>query len=296
MSDVVIVTKNLTKYYGKHRGVEGLDIEVKKGEVFGYLGPNGAGKTTTIRLLLDFIRSSAGSAKIFGLDSRADSVKIKRQVGYLPGELHLYENLTGVGLLKFLASLRGRVDWEFIEQLAGRLKANLSQKIKSMSHGNRQKIGIIAAFMHRPKLLILDEPTAGLDPLMQHEFYHLVEGIKRAGNTVFMSSHIMPEVEKICDRVGFIRDGQLVEVQDVETLKERAPRPLEVLFAKPVSLKDFEAVVGVKDIKIEGAILRCTVIGSLDSFVKKIAEFEVVNIASQEPNLEDIFMTYYGEQ
>ncbi len=204
MDDMVIRTEGLTKFYGRQRGVIDVNMEVQRGEVFGYLGPNGAGKTTTIRLLLDFIRPTRGRATIFALDTHKHSRDIRRRIGHLPGELALYENLTGAELLRYTGHLRGGVEWKFVEELAARLECNLSQPIRSLSHGNKQKIGVIQAFMHKPELFILDEPTIGLDPLMQQEFYRLIAEVKAEGRTVFLSSHILPEVERVCDRVAII--------------------------------------------------------------------------------------------
>jgi ABC-2 type transport system ATP-binding protein len=293
-SDFVISTSELTKYYGKHCGIEAINFEVKKGEVFGYLGPNGAGKTTTIRILLDFLRPSNGSAAIFGLDSRRDSIETRKRIGYLPGELSMYGNLTGLELLRFVANLRGGVDLAYALEHAKRMDCDLTRRLKTLSHGNRQKIGLIQAFMHRPELIILDEPTIGLDPLMQQEFYHLIEDARNEGRTVFLSSHILPEVERVCDRVGIIRSGKLAAVETVETLKSRAIRRLEIHFARNVSPEGFAAITGVQDLIINDNILKCTVVGSLDALVKSAARYEVVNIISHEPSLEEVFLTYYG--
>ncbi|HEY4694845.1 MAG TPA: ABC transporter ATP-binding protein [Candidatus Nanoarchaeia archaeon] len=294
--EIAISTKNLTKYYGKNRGVIDLTFQVYKGEVFGFLGPNGAGKTTTTRLLLDFMHPSSGSAEIFSLDSHQKSTQIKEFIGYLPGELHLYDSMTGNDFLAFMASFRKGVDWTFVFNLASRLKADLKIQIRKLSHGNKQKIGLITAFMHKPKILILDEPTMGLDPLMQQEFYKLVNEVCDQGTTFFVSSHNLPEVERICDRVGIIREGRLVVVEDIANLRKRALRPLEVHFAKPIESKDFEKIAGVKDISIQNSILRCTVVGSLDSFIKQLAKYEVVNLISAEPNLEEIFLAFYKQE
>jgi ABC-2 type transport system ATP-binding protein len=232
--DLVVSTSNLTKYYGKQCGIEAINLEVRKGEVFGYLGPNGAGKTTTIRILLDFIRPSIGSANLFGFDSRIDSVETRCRIGYLPGELSMYGNLNGYELLHYVASLRGNVELNYAIELAKRMDCDLTRHLKTLSHGNRQKLGLIQAFMHKPQLIILDEPTIGLDPLMQQEFYRLIEEARNDGRTVFLSSHILPEVERVCDRVGIIRAGKLAAVESVETLKSRAVRRLEIHFARNV--------------------------------------------------------------
>ena len=294
-NSAVIVSSGLTKNYGKHRGIDSVNLEVKPGEVFGYLGPNGAGKTTTIRILLDFIRPTHGSVSIFGLDSRRGSIEVRRRTGYLPGEQSLYGNLTGHELLDFVANLRGGVDRQYVAHMAKRLDCDLTRHIRTLSHGNRQKVGLIQAFMHQPELIILDEPTAGLDPLVQQEFYHLVAEAKAAGRTIFLSSHILPEVERVCDRVGIIREGKLVAVETVETLKSRAVRRLEIHFARAVPQTGFAAIAGVRDVVVQNGVLTCTVIGSLDALVKAAAQFEVTNIVSHEPSLEEVFLTYYGE-
>ncbi|MEN6574641.1 ABC transporter ATP-binding protein [Methanobacterium aggregans] len=294
MSQSVISTKNLTKFYKKDPGVLDLNLEVFEGEVFGYLGPNGAGKTTTIRLFLDFIRPTSGSAEIFGRDSHTEGLKIREKIGYLPGELSIYSHLTGKEFLRYMASLRGGADWEFIGELASRLKSDLSKGMGSMSHGNKQKIGLIQAFMHQPELLILDEPTMGLDPLVQQEFYKMVREVKRDGRTVFLSSHIMPEVERICDRVGIIRRGKMVAVEKIVDLKERRLRHLEIHFAEDLTPEAFEGVPGIYDVQVQGKILECSVSGSMDPLIKRISNFEVLNILSHEPSLEEVFLTYYS--
>jgi ABC-2 type transport system ATP-binding protein len=269
---VVIHTENLTKFYGKNRGVIDLNLEVLQGEVFGFLGPNGAGKTTTIRTLLDFIRPTRGSATIFGLDTRRDSLRIRKRTSYMLAELALYENMTGAEFLRHFAHLRGGVDWRFVQELAERLKSDISQPIHSLSRGNRQKIGLIQAFMHQPELLILDEPTSGLDPLI----------------------HIMPEIERVCDRVGIIREGRLITVEHVAKLKERALRRLEIRFAAPVSDEAFAGLPGVSEVHIENNVFHCTVMGSLDPLIKAVARLPVVDLISHQPSLEEVFMTYYG--
>jgi len=294
VKETVIRAESLTKYYGKQRGIIDLDLEVQEGEVFGFLGPNGAGKTTTIRTLLDFIRPTGGSATVLGLDSRRFSRELRRRIGYLPGELSLYENMTGADLLHHFSYLRGGVDWTYAQQLATRLDCNLSRPIKTLSQGNKRKVGLIQAFMHKPELFILDEPTIGLDPLVQLEFYRLVAEAKAEGSTVFLSSHNLPEVERVCDRVGIIRQGRLVAVENVATLKSRALRRLEIHFGAPVPRDRFTNVAGVRDLVVEDSVLHCTVVGTMDSLIKTAAQFEVVNIVSHEPSLEEIFLAYYS--
>jgi ABC-2 type transport system ATP-binding protein len=294
-NEIIIQTTKLTKFYGKQRGIEEVELSVQQGEVFGYLGPNGAGKTTTIRTLLDFIRPTGGSAAIFGLDAREHSVAIHQRTGYLNGELALYENMTGEDLLKYLGNLRGGLDWKFVQQLAERFQCDLPRKVQGLSLGNKQKLGLLQAFMNKPELIILDEPTNGLDPLMQHEFYDLLTETKKEGRTIFLSSHILPEVEKVCDRVGIIREGRLVTVENIEEMKAHAVRKLEIVFAGPVPEEKFVSVPGVHDIVVQGNVLTCSVVGSLDALVKAAAGYEVSNIISHEPTLEEIFMTYYNE-
>jgi ABC-2 type transport system ATP-binding protein len=293
-NNTVIMAEGLTKYYGKQRGVIDLTLDVKQGEVFGFLGPNGAGKTTTIRTMLDFIRPTQGRATLMGLDSRAESVAIHKRIGYVPGELTLYDNMTGAQFLRYMANLRGGVEWKIVDTMAQRLNADLSRKIKGLSHGNKRKIVLIQAFMHRPDLIILDEPTSGLDPLMQQEFYRMVAEVKADGRTVFVSSHVLPEVERTCDRVGIIREGKLITVENIATLKQRALRQIELHFAAPVPRDAFAHIAGVRDVTVDNSTVRCTIAGSLDALVKAAAKFEVVNIVSQEASLEDIFLTFYG--
>jgi ABC-2 type transport system ATP-binding protein len=297
-----ILLETLTKSYGKNRGVVDLELEVEPGCVFGFLGPNGAGKTTTIRVLLDLIRPTSGRALVFGLDSRLESMAIRRRSGYLPGELSLYGRLTGDETLRFFADLRGGVDPSPLRALCERLDFDPGKRVADLSTGNRRKLGLIQALMHRPELLILDEPTAGLDPLVQHEFYHLVEEAREAGQTVFLSSHNLPEVQRVCDRVAFVREGELLAVEDVAALTGRAVREVEVTFAAPVPPAAFEAVSGVTGVTANGVssgpagarTLSLTVSGSLDATVKMLAQYEVVTMTSREPDLEDVFLAFYG--
>jgi ABC-2 type transport system ATP-binding protein len=292
--DGVVVAENLTKSYGATRGIVDVTMTIEAGEVFGFLGPNGAGKTTTIRTLLDLIRPTSGRATVLGLDTRSASVEIHRRVGYLPGEFVPYEHMTGREYLDYLSALRGGVDRERVDVLAGRLESDLSVKIGSLSHGNKQKLGLIQAFMHRPPLLILDEPTQGLDPIMQQRFQTLVLEARAGGQTVFLSSHDLPEVERVCDRVGIIREGRLITVEDVGSLKARAVRMVEFHFASPVPADEFAGLPGVRDVEAHGDVVRCTVAGPMDPIVKAAARFEVLDLSSHEPSLEDIFLTYYS--
>ena len=294
MADVVLA-EHLTKAYGKQRGVVDLDFGVHPGEVFGYLGPNGAGKTTTIRTMLDMIRPTSGRISVLGLDSRHDAIEIHRRTGYLPGELTLYERLTGAEYLRHLAELRGGVDGPYAVELAERLSCDLSMKIGSLSHGNKRKVALIQAFMHRPELLVLDEPTQGLDPLVQLEFHRLIEEVRSEGRTVFLSSHVMPEVERLCDSVAIIREGRLVAVEDVGDLKAHAVRSISIHFEGRVPASAFEALPSVREVVAQGDVLHVTVAGPVDAVVKEAARHEVVDLQSHEPSLEDIFLTFYEE-
>jgi ABC-2 type transport system ATP-binding protein len=290
----VIVADNLTKSYGTRRGVVELTFSVSPGEVFGYLGPNGAGKTTTIRTLLDFLRPTSGRATVLGMDSHRDSVRIHGRVGYLPGEFTLYDRMTGGEYLTYLGNLRGGVQTEHVRDLAERLDLELGIRIKTLSHGNRQKLGLVQAFMHRPELLILDEPTQGLDPLIQQVFYELVEETRADGRTVFLSSHVLPEIERVCDRVGIIREGRLVAVEDIGDLRAKEIRTLDIHFAAPIRPDAFEGVPGVHEAAVAGDVARVTVGGPMDAVIKRAAAFEIVDLRSHELSLEEIFLAFYG--
>ena len=291
----VIDVEHLSKSYGRRRGVDDLTFSVREGEIFGYLGPNGAGKTTTIRTLLDFIRPTSGRARVLGLDSRNDSIEIHRRIGYLPGEFGLYERLTGQEYLTFLGSLRGRVDERSTTDLAVRFDLDLTVRIRALSHGNRQKLALIQAFAHRPAVLILDEPTQGLDPLVQQAFYRLLHETRDDGRTVFLSSHVLPEIERVCDRVGIIRDGRLAAIEDVDDLRLKQVRVLRFRFGEATRPDLFSGLTGVSDVETTGDQVRVTVTGSVDEVLKRAARFEVVDVVSHEPSLEDIFLTFYGE-
>ncbi len=288
-----IVTDKLTKHYGSVRALEDLDLEIAEGEVFGYLGPNGAGKTTTIRLLMDLIRPTSGTATILGLDSRTDSVEIRRHVSYLPGDLSMYDNLTGRQLLTYFGNLRGGLEWSWVASLADRFDADLGRKVGEYSSGNRQKVGLIQAFMSRPRLLILDEPSTGLDPLVQQEFQALVREVVAEGATVFLSSHTLSEVERIADRVGIIREGKMAIVERVGSLKERAIRRIDIRFAHDIPATAFEGVAGVRSTEIEGPVARISFEGTVEAILAAATRHEVVNLTTLEADLEEIFLTYY---
>jgi ABC-2 type transport system ATP-binding protein len=290
-----IETAGLTKFYGAQRGIEGLDLRVERGEVFGYLGPNGAGKTTTIRLLLDLIRPTSGRATVAGHDTRAGSVEVRRATGYLPGELKAPARSTAIEFLSFLGSLRGGVDRSAIQELAGRLELQLERRIGELSKGNKQKVGIVAAFMHDPEVLILDEPTSGLDPLRRHDVLELIRERAASGRTVLLSSHDLSEVEHAASRVGIVRDGSLVAVEAISTLKERAVRRVEVRLAEPVAEVDrLRAIPGVQDVTLTDGVIRLRVEGAMDALVKELARVPVQTLTSEPPELDEIFLSYYG--
>jgi ABC-2 type transport system ATP-binding protein len=291
---VVISVQALTKRYGASRGVEDLTFEVAAGEAFGFLGPNGAGKTTTIRTLLDLIRPTSGTVRVFGMDPRIEGVRVHERIGYLPGELALYERMTVEAYLRTFAELRGGVPWSSVAELAERLGLALDRRIHDLSHGNKQKVGLTQAFMHRPDLLIMDEPTQGLDPLVQQTFFAMVEEERTRGATIFLSSHVMPEVERVCDRVGIIRDGRLATVADIGELKAKALRRLEFHFGGPVPAAVFERLPGVKEVSAHGDSVLLSVEGSLDAVIKEAATHEVVSMETREPNLEEAFLAFYG--
>jgi ABC-2 type transport system ATP-binding protein len=296
VSAPAIETSALTKFYGASRGIEDLDLRVERGEVFGYLGPNGAGKTTTIRLLLDLIRPTRGWAAIAGLDTRWESREVRRQTGYLPGELKLPTRSTALGFLSYLGALRGRVERQAILELADRLQLELGRRIGDLSKGNKQKVGVVAAFMHDPELLILDEPTSGLDPLRQHEVLELVRERAAAGRTIFFSSHELDQVEHVVERVGIVRGGRLVAVESIATLRQRALRRVEVRLATAAGgLERLRTVPGVRDVSWDDGVVRLDVEGAMDALVKELARLRVQTLTSEAPELDEIFRSYYGD-
>jgi ABC-2 type transport system ATP-binding protein len=294
--ETAIELTELTKFYGARRGLAGLTLTVDRGEVFGYLGPNGAGKSTTIRLLLDLIRPTAGSARVLGLDPRADAVRVHRRVGYLAGDFVVDGRQRAGEALTFLAALRGGVPATRIVELADRLGLDLSARIKSLSKGNRQKVGLVQAFMHDPDLLILDEPTSGLDPLVRQTFLDMVVEARDAGQTVFMSSHIMSEVEAVADRVAIIRDGELVALDTVALLRSRSLLQVRISFAAPVPAEQFTGLPGVTDVAVDGTTVTCRINGSPDALVKAAARHTVTGLRADTQDLEELFHTFYAGQ
>jgi len=295
--EVALMARGLTKSYGKVRALRGVDLEVRRGEIFGYLGPNGAGKTTTIRCLLDLIRPDGGAVRVLGIDPQADPVKVRARIGYLPGELQVDPNMTVAGALRYFNSLRGnQADWSFVRQLAARLDLGLEPMVRNLSHGNKQKVGVVQALMHRPELLLLDEPTLGLDPLMQREVLRLITEAKAGGATVFFSSHIMSEVEAVAERVAIIRRGVVVEVAEPSSLIGRAMRRAAVRFRQAVDVGPLANVPGVTVLsQDDGTGVLLQVEGEMDGLIKALAAFPVSDFETERPSLEEIFLAYYED-
>jgi ABC-2 type transport system ATP-binding protein len=292
----IIRTERLTKAYGRYRGILDVDLEVGEGEVFGFLGPNGAGKTTTIRLLLDHIRPTSGRAEVFGIETTRDPVAIHRRLGYLPGEFGLYDRLTGQQTIDYFANLRGGVDRTYQAALVERLDLDTSRRFREYSRGNKQKVGLIIALQHRPELLILDEPTSGLDPLVQHTFFDLLREACREGRTTFVSSHIISEVERTCDRVAIIREGRLARVDSVSALRSLAFHQVGLRFAQAPPAEAFAALEGVSHVVVEDHLLRMRVTGPITPVVRTAAGYELLDFTSREPNLEEVFLAEYGRE
>jgi ABC-2 type transport system ATP-binding protein len=292
-----IETDALSKTYkGGVAALVDLDLTVETGEVFGFLGPNGAGKSTTIRLLLDLIRPTAGRATLLGRDSRRDGVELRRRLGYVPGDVRLYDRLTGREQLDSLARLRGDSDATLRDELVERFDVPLDRPIRELSKGNRQKLGVVQAFMHRPQLLILDEPTGGLDPLLQEEFRILVRETVEEGRTAFLSSHSLDEVQHVADRIGIIRSGRLIDVDTVHSLRERAPRHVQITFTAPVDSSPFAAIDGVRVQQVDGNVLRLAApAAAMNAVVKAAARHELADLVSAPAELEEIFLELYRE-
>jgi ABC-2 type transport system ATP-binding protein len=288
-----VETQGLTKDYGNGRGIFDLDLTVKDGEVFGFLGPNGAGKTTTIRLLMGLIHATRGSARIFGLDCDRDSVAVKRQVGYCPGELPQFGGWRGTEIVAYIAGLRGDVQEASISSLAKRLDLDLGRKYREYSHGNKQKLALVLAFMHDPRLVILDEPTSGLDPLHQQAFYTLVRDAQAKGATIFVSSHVLSEVEHICDRVGIVRAGRLATVSTLDDLVGMRAFHVEIEFAGSVPVDKLMSVQGFEQVQVSDHRASGILRGSFEPLMSAIAGHRVTGLTSREPSLEEIFLTYY---
>jgi len=296
---IAIDVKDLEKFYGKVHALRGVDLEVKRGEVYGFLGPNGAGKTTAIRCMLDLIRPQGGTISVLGLNPQEEPEAIKELVGYLPGELHVDENMTARQVFRFFNRLRGdRSDWEFIEELSERLKLDLRNPIKNFSKGNKQKVGVVQALMHKPELLLLDEPTGSLDPLMQQEVLRMLAEAQDNGATVFFSSHIISEVQAVADRVAIIREGKIVEVAVTADLLHRSMRQVRIRFQQPTEAEELYKLPGVELIaKDDGLGVLLQVEGQMDALIKTLAKYPVNDFETERASLEEIFLAYYkGEE
>ncbi len=294
----VIETSRLTKTYGKDRGIKNVDLTVNEGEVFGFLGPNGAGKTTTVRTLLGFMAPTDGRAEVLGMDIQRDSVGIRSLVGNLPGEFALEDKMTGDQLLKFFARLRGVKNLDYAYEIAERIGADMDRPMRHLSRGNKQKIGLVQAMFHKPPLLMLDEPTGGLDPLVQEEFLKIIGEVKEEGRTVFFSSHTLGEVERVCDRVGIIREGRLTAVENTDDLINKSFRHVSLSFAGRLGdeeAKRFENLEGIEEFRREDSRLAFDLHGDLNDMIKLAARHELVDMVYERPSLEEIFLAYYSD-
>jgi ABC-2 type transport system ATP-binding protein len=291
----IIEIKNLTKYYGKSRGIIDVSFEVEEGEIFGFIGPNGAGKSTTIRTLLALIRPTSGSATIFGKDCIAHAPEIANEIGYLPSEVFYYDNMKVIDLLKYSASFYKKDCSKRIAELSEIMELDLNKKIDDLSFGNKKKVGIVQGLLHEPKLIILDEPTSGLDPLMQQKFFDLLKQENEKGATILLSSHILSEVQRLCNRVAIIKEGRIIEVEKMSTLKEDNYKRFRIEMKSPID-RNFFKINGVKDLEIDGSTVSFVFRGNINSVMKKFYEIEVANVWIEEPSLEEIFMHYYEKE
>jgi ABC-2 type transport system ATP-binding protein len=285
--------RNLTKKYGDFTAVKNLNLDIEEGEIFGLLGPNGSGKSTTIRTCLGLMAKTEGSIEILGMDSHRDSIEIRRRTGYLPGDFGLIDGISVYTFLKYLLNLSNCKSDKKLKYLAERLDLDLKKKTNELSKGNRQKVGVVQALMAQQDLIILDEPTGGLDPLMQQIFYEIIREEKKAGKTVFMSSHILAEVETVCDKVAIIKEGELILNEHISTLQEMTGKVLEVEFRDLVSPPEFE-IEGISNIEVEGKKLIMTITGNMDDVIKRVADHKIVNMNLQTYSLENLFLKYYS--
>ncbi|MRH43676.1 ATP-binding cassette domain-containing protein [Aquibacillus halophilus] len=291
----VIEIKNLTKKYGKARGISDVSLTVEEGEIFGFIGPNGAGKSTTIRTLLTLIYPTSGSATVFGKDFIKEAPEIKKEIGYLPSEVFYYDNMKVIDLLKYSASFYKKDCSNRINELAERMDLDLNKKIDDLSFGNKKKVGIVQGLLHTPKLIILDEPTSGLDPLMQQTFFELLKEENQKGATILFSSHILSEVQRLCDRVAIIKEGKIIKVEKISTLKESNYKKFRIETKSEINKQIF-ALDGIKDIEVDDHVIRFLFKGDLNPIMDKIAELDITNLWVEEPDLEEIFMHYYEKE
>lgn len=290
----IIEIRNLTKYYHKSRGIIDVSFDVKEGEIFGFIGPNGAGKSTTIRTLLSLIYPTSGSALIFGKDCIEFGHEIRRDIGYLPSEVFYYDNMKVIDLLRYSASFYGKVDMERIRYLSGVMDLDLTRKIDDLSYGNKKKVGIVQGLLHNPKLIILDEPTSGLDPLMQQKFFDLIKAENEKGATVLMSSHILPEVQKLCTRVAIIKEGRIIKIEDISTMRNTAYKKIRINFGDGIP-EDLSSLEGVSSLVRTGSDISFLYKGDINVIILLISRYTLQNISIEEPDLEEIFMHYYDK-
>jgi ABC-2 type transport system ATP-binding protein len=294
--DIVIQAESLRKRFGRVQALDGLSLDVRAGEVLGFLGPNGAGKTTTMRLLMGYLRPTAGSARVHGLDCWRDSVAVHARTGYLPGEVRLWPKMSIRAMAAHLARLRGLDHDSGTADLAKRLDVDLDRPVGELSKGNRQKAGVLLALLGDPDLLLLDEPTSGLDPLVQAEFHAILRERAGAGTAVLLSSHVLSEVERVADRVAIIRSGRLLVLETMAGLREKARHTVEVRFGAPPPPRAFAAVPGITDVRLDGTLLRCTMQGVVDPLIKTLSRYHVLDLNSREADLEETFLALYGEE
>jgi ABC-2 type transport system ATP-binding protein len=287
----IIEVKNLTKYYGKSRGIVDVSFGVEEGEIFGFIGPNGAGKSTTIRLLLSLIHPSSGSATVFGKDVTAHGPEIRRDIGYLPSEVYYYEGMKVIDLLKYSASFYAGDHSQRMKELSDIMELEMNRRISDLSYGNKKKVGIVQGLLHGPKLLFLDEPTAGLDPLMQRKFFELIRQENARGVTVFFSSHILGEVQRLCNRVGIIREGKIVEISNIRSLQQNNYKKISVT-AEVLDAAAFD-LPGVTNVQTENGTVNFFFKGDINAVLQKISGTQVTDLTIEEPTLEEIFMHYY---
>ncbi|NLP35445.1 MAG: ABC transporter ATP-binding protein [Clostridiales bacterium] len=290
----VIEINGLTKDYGNHKGIFNLSFQINEGEIFGYLGPNGAGKTTTIRHLMGFLTPDSGDASILSMDCRTQSADIMKHLGYLPAEMAFFNGMNGMQFLNFMGEMRELKDTNYRDELIEKFQLDTKGKIRKMSKGMKQKLGIISAFMHNPKILILDEPTSGLDPLMQKLFSDLLLEEKEKGKTILMSSHSFEEIERTCDRVGIIRSGELVAIENMHDLKEKRRKTYVVTFDSPTSAKSYKENTHFDKMTVEGAVVRLSVLGNVSAFIQSLSNYRILDLSMESSTLEDIFMHYYN--
>ena len=292
MQDIIKI-HNVTKYYGKFKALSSLTINVEENQIYAFIGPNGAGKSTAIRLMLGMLNPTEGYVEVLGKSPTQNNIEIFKNIGYLPGELRSYQKLTGNQVLKFFSNLRNVKEYNYINNLVKRLDYDPSKYIKELSKGNKQKLGLILAFMHKPKLLVLDEPSSGLDPLMQQITIELIQEARQDGSTIFLSSHIFSEIDKVAERVGFVKEGKLIVEESLEVLKSNAMKSIVIYFKEIIPLNLFDNIRNVNLIETNKNVVKLNIIGPIDEIIKVISKYEIIDLKTQDPTLEELFMNYY---